>query len=109
MKPEEDFRPGWIICSDCVNQARTDFYNRVKTGETIKNRKPKDIKKHVKVIPDHAAGAIHKRCPHCNTHVWVDQTDTETTCWKCQEKLKITKAIRNSTYHRGGLILSVIK
>jgi len=109
MKPKNEFRPGWDMCSDCADQTRNDFYERVKSGETVKNRQHRGGKIRKRIIPTHAAGAIHKRCPGCKTHVWVDRANNEMLCWKCKAKLKITKALRDSTYHRGGVILSVIK
>lgn len=109
MKPKNEFRPGWTMCSDCTDQARIEFYNRVKSGETYKDKPSRGSKIRKKIVPDHADGAIHKRCPGCRAHVWVDQTETTMLCWKCKAKLKITKALRDSTYHRGGVILNVIK
>ena len=109
MKPKNEFRPGWSMCLTCAEHTRIDFYNRVKSGETVKNKPLKGGHIHTKITPDHPANAIHKRCPGCKTHVWVDQTDNEMLCWKCKAKLKITKALRDSTYHRGGVILNVIK
>lgn len=108
-KPETEFRPGWEMCINCTERARINFYNRVKSGETYRDKPKRGKKIRVKVAPDHPANAIHKRCPGCKAHIWVVQTDQEILCWKCQVKLKITKALRDSTCHRGGVILNVVK
>lgn len=50
-------------------------------------------------------GSIHKRCPSCRAHVYVVQTDSFLRCWKCGTDFKIVKALRDSTLHRGGIIL----
>jgi predicted RNA-binding Zn-ribbon protein involved in translation (DUF1610 family) len=53
-------------------------------------------------------GQVHKRCPNCNTHLFLFQTDTSHDCWKCGKKLKIIQALRCSTYHPHGIILRVV-
>ena len=108
MKNESEFSTGWTICSGCAAQAKVDFYHRVKTGETLKNKEPRVKKKKLK-SSNRPEGAIHKRCPCCNTHLWVVQTEEKMVCWKCRSNLKITQALRDSTYHRHGVILSVIE
>lgn len=58
--------------------------------------------------PEKPENSVPKRCPTCRAHLWVVRTDTQMSCWKCQEKLRIVQALRDSTYHRHGVILQVI-
>lgn len=65
-------------------------------------------KKPMKKFVPKPEGSIHKRCTECKAHVFVLATEEYMDCWKCGQKFKIVKAIRDSTLHRGGIILRVI-
>jgi ribosomal protein S27AE len=54
-------------------------------------------------------GAIHKRCPECNANIFVCKTDSRHTCWKCDSVLKIGEALRDTSHHKGGIILEAVR
>jgi hypothetical protein len=95
-----------VLCLECAAKAKENFYKRVKSGETTKGKAR--VEKPSRKAPKKPEGSVLKRCPFCNANVWVIQTDSEMCCWKCSIKLKISQALRNSAYHRHGVILSVI-
>jgi predicted RNA-binding Zn-ribbon protein involved in translation (DUF1610 family) len=109
FKPASSFENSsdWqVLCSECQAKAKENFYNRIKSGETCKHtRPPKRIKRRA---PEKPVDSVHKRCPSCNTHLWVVQTERSMRCWKCGQELRIAQALRDSTYHRHGVILSVV-
>lgn len=98
------------LCSDCSRKARENFYSRIKSGGTCKHT---PYVSHVRGrAPKRLPGDIHKRCPNCQTHVYVQGVPSGiarlVSCWKCGKTLRVSNAISNSTYHRGGIILNVV-
>lgn len=53
-------------------------------------------------------GAVHKRCPECNGNIFIDRRWTTYQCWKCDTVLKVIPALRDTSYHRGGIILEAV-
>lgn len=111
MKNESSFSPShrnsWSsLCADCKAQAKQSFYNRIRTGETMKHKAPRN--RSLPRAPPRPEGSFHKRCPSCRTHLWVIQTDLFMPCWKCGKELKITHALRDNTCHKHGIILTEV-
>jgi hypothetical protein len=108
FKPNDSFCCDWDeVCLDCASKARQSFYNRVTSGETCKHTNPN--RKVQPRPPKRAPGSIHKRCPSCKTHVYVDQTEPSLFCWKCGAKFDVAKALRDTSHHRGGVILNEVR
>jgi hypothetical protein len=51
---------------------------------------------------------VHKRCPEGNGNILIDRRWTTYQCWKCDTVLKVTPALRDTSYHRGGIILEAV-
>lgn len=90
--------------------------NPIFTENPVETKKPQSAcnytsrpKKSRLRAPPRPRDSVHKRCPSCNTHLYVMQTDNFMHCWKCGKKLKITHALRSSTFRIGGIILSVVE
>lgn len=112
VKDDSEFNCGaslrqTVVCLECTTKAKESFYKRVKSGDTTKGKAK--VKKRPRRNLLKPEGSVLKRCPFCNANLWVVQTDPKMPCWKCGCDLKISLAIRDSTYHRHGVILSVIQ
>lgn len=93
-------------CRECANRAYKDYYRRVKNGVKVRAYFPRvNVVVRPRIKPD---GSIQKRCPACNTVIYVMPNAQFHVCWKCGAKIKILKALRDNCAHRGGLILRVV-
>lgn len=100
IKNEAEFsRHRFGYSSTCKNC--TDLIKKNITGGKVFTTR----RKHKGERLEKPAGSIHKRCPSCKAHVYVVQTEENFKCWKCGTEYRIVKAIRDSTLHRGGVIL----